>query len=120
MGVKTMYKINTMNIEDYNEIMSLWKNTDGIGLSGNDDSPIKNTLIAGPIQIGDKPEILVVRLRIVKGHDNKFYVHDIFVNELIKNKGNTIKAGSMGNPVGETSKSIAYIRNILHSIMNVK
>ena len=33
-----MYKINTMNIEDYNEIMSLWKNTDGIGLSGNDDS----------------------------------------------------------------------------------
>jgi len=82
--------------------------------------PIKNTLIAGPIQIGDKLEILVVRLRMVKGHDNKFYVHDIFVNDLIKNKGNTIKAGSTGNPVGESSKSIAYIRNILHSIMNVK
>jgi hypothetical protein len=85
-----------------------------------DGKPIKNTLIAGPIQIGDKPEILVVRLRMVKGHDNKFYVHDIFVNELIKNKGNTIKAGSTGNPVGESSKSIAYIKNILHSIMNVK
>ena len=82
--------------------------------------PIKNTLIAGPIQIGDKPEILVVRLRMVKGHNNKFYVHDIFVNELIKNKGNTIKAGSTGNPVGESSKSIAYVKNILHSIMNVK
>ena len=82
--------------------------------------PIKNTLIAGPIQIGEKPEILVVRLRMVKGHNNKFYVHDIFVNELIKNKGNTIKAGSTGNPVGESSKSIAYVKNILHSIMNVK
>jgi len=85
-----------------------------------DGKPIKNTLIAGPIQIGDKPEILVVRLRMVKGHDNKFYVHDIFVNELIKNKGNTIKADSTGNPVGESSKSIAYIKNILHSILNVK
>jgi len=85
-----------------------------------DGKPIKNTLIAGPIQIGDKPEILVVRLRMVKGHDNKFYVHDIFVNELIKNKGNTIKAGSTGNPVGKSSKSIAFIKNILHSILNVK
>jgi len=72
--------------------------------------PIKNTLIAGPIQIGDKSEILVVRLRMVKGHNNKFYVHDIFVNELLKNKGNTIKADSTGNPVGESSKSIAYIK----------
>jgi len=33
-----MYKIKTMDIEDYNEIMNLWKNTNGIGLSGNDDS----------------------------------------------------------------------------------
>jgi hypothetical protein len=85
-----------------------------------DGKPIKNTLIAGPIQIGDKPEILVIRLRMVKGHGNKFYVHDIFINELIKNKGNTIKADSTGNPVGESSKSIAYIKNILHSILNVK
>jgi ribosomal protein S18 acetylase RimI-like enzyme len=33
-----MYKIKTMVIEDYNEIINLWKNTDGVGLSGNDDS----------------------------------------------------------------------------------
>jgi len=33
-----MYKIKAMNIEDYNEIINLWKNTDGVGLSGNDDS----------------------------------------------------------------------------------
>ena len=82
--------------------------------------PIKNTLIAGPIQIGEKPEILVIRLRMVKGHNNKFYVHDIFVNELIKNKGNTIKAGSAEKSVGESSKSIAYIKNILQGILNVK
>jgi len=86
-----------------------------------DGKPIKNTLIAGPIQIGDKLEILVVRLRMVKGHNNKFYVHDIFVaDEIFKNKGNTIKAGSAGNPVGESSKSIAYIKSILHNIMTVK
>jgi ribosomal protein S18 acetylase RimI-like enzyme len=33
-----MYKIKTMTIENYNEIIKLWKNTDGVGLSGNDDS----------------------------------------------------------------------------------
>ncbi|GHV71647.1 hypothetical protein AGMMS49928_24390 [Spirochaetia bacterium] len=64
-----------------------------------DGKPIKNTLIAAPIRIGRRREILVVRLRIVKGHNNKFYVHDIFVvDELLKNKGNTIKAGSAGKP----------------------
>jgi hypothetical protein len=86
-----------------------------------DGKPIKNTLIAGPIQIGDRLEILVVRLRMIKGHGNKFYVHDIFVaDELLKKKGNTIKAGSAGNPVGGSSKSIAHIKNILHDILTVK
>jgi ribosomal protein S18 acetylase RimI-like enzyme len=33
-----MYKIKAMVIEDYIEIINLWKNTDGVGLSGNDDS----------------------------------------------------------------------------------
>jgi ribosomal protein S18 acetylase RimI-like enzyme len=33
-----MYKIRKMVIEDYNEIISLWKNTKGVGLSGKDDS----------------------------------------------------------------------------------
>jgi hypothetical protein len=78
-------------------------------------------LIAAPIQIGGKPEILVVRLRMVKGHDNKFYVHDIFIaDKVLKNKGNTIKASSTGNPVGGSSKNIAHIKNILHDILTVK
>ena len=33
-----MYKIEKMNIKDYEKIIDLWKNTDGVGLSGNDDS----------------------------------------------------------------------------------
>jgi hypothetical protein len=83
--------------------------------------PIKNTLIAAPIQIGGNPEILVVRLRMAKGHNNKFYVHDIFIaDRIVKNKGNTIKAGSTGNPVGGPSKSITHIKNILYDILNVK
>ena len=86
-----------------------------------DGKPIKNTLIAAPIQIGQRHEILVVRLRMVKGHDNKFYVHDIFIaDKMLKNKGNTIKAGSAGNPVGGSSKSIAHIKNILYDILTVK
>jgi len=58
---------------------------------------------------------------MVKGHDNKFYVHDTFsVGELAKNKGNTIKAGGTGRPVGEPGKSIARIKNMLHDILTVK
>jgi len=86
-----------------------------------DGKPIKNTLIVAPIQIGRRLEILVVRLRMVKGHDNKFYVHDIFTSEeLIKNTGNTVKAGSAGNPVGGSSKSIAHIKSLLLDIFTVK
>ena len=33
-----MYKIEKMDIKDYEEIISLWENTDGVGLSGSDDS----------------------------------------------------------------------------------
>jgi ribosomal protein S18 acetylase RimI-like enzyme len=33
-----MYKIRTMSIEDYDEVIDLWKNTPGVGLSGDDDS----------------------------------------------------------------------------------
>jgi N-acetylglutamate synthase len=33
-----MYKIKAMDIESYDEIINLWKNTDGVGLSGSDDS----------------------------------------------------------------------------------
>jgi hypothetical protein len=33
-----MYKIMKMDIKDYSEIINLWKNTNGVGLSGRDDS----------------------------------------------------------------------------------
>ena len=33
-----MYKIRLMNIGDYKEILNLWENTEGVGLSGKDDS----------------------------------------------------------------------------------
>ena len=35
---KEMYKIRKMVINDYNELITLWKNTDGIGINGYDDS----------------------------------------------------------------------------------
>ncbi|MDR1804484.1 MAG: GNAT family N-acetyltransferase [Treponema sp.] len=34
----SLYKIEKMNIENHEKIISLWKNTEGVGLSGNDDS----------------------------------------------------------------------------------
>ena len=33
-----MYRIRSMVIKDYDEIINLWKNTEGVGLSRNDDS----------------------------------------------------------------------------------
>jgi len=33
-----LYKIKAMDIKDYDEIINLWENTEGVGLSGSDDS----------------------------------------------------------------------------------
>jgi len=33
-----MYKIDKMDIKNYSEMINLWKNTKGVGLSGKDDS----------------------------------------------------------------------------------
>jgi len=33
-----MHTIEKMDIKDYEEIITLWKNTEGVGLSGSDDS----------------------------------------------------------------------------------
>ena len=33
-----MYKIRKMNIKDYSELINLWENTEGVGISGNDES----------------------------------------------------------------------------------
>jgi len=33
-----MYKIEQMDIKNYSEMINLWKNTKGVGLSGKDDS----------------------------------------------------------------------------------
>jgi len=35
-----MYKIEKMVIKNYSEMINLWKNTKGVGLSGKDDSKI--------------------------------------------------------------------------------
>ncbi|MCL2720461.1 MAG: hypothetical protein FWD47_03880 [Treponema sp.] len=122
-GVKTSFehRIYQNKLDSLPAIPEVIKKGKVIDIS-NDfvGKPIKNTLITAPIQIGENRKILVVRLRMVKGQDNKFYVHDIFVmKDLIKNKGNTVKAGSAGKPVGESSKSIARIDNIIQDILSV-
>ncbi|MCL2174471.1 MAG: hypothetical protein FWB73_00350 [Treponema sp.] len=123
-GVKTSFehRIYQNKLDALPAISAVIKLGKVIDISNDfDGNQIKNTFIAAPIQIGNRKEILVVRLRMVKGQDNKFYTHDIFtVNNLFKNIGNAIKAGSAGKPVGEPSKSIAYIKNILQDILNVK
>jgi len=68
-----MYKIKSMVIEDYNEINNLWKNTDGVGLSGSDDSrkSIKIFLEKNPntcFVIENKKEIIGT---IMAGNDGR-------------------------------------------------
>ena len=45
-----MYEIKKMSIEDYDEIIILWENTDGVGLSRSDDSKeaIEKFLLKNP------------------------------------------------------------------------
>ena len=83
-----------------------------------DGKPIKNILIAAPIRIGQKPEIVIARARQHKGDDSRFYFHDAYNLEQIQKMSDDIKSGGSDKSVG-LSRGIAHIKNVLHDIFSV-
>jgi len=68
-----MYRIKPMVIDDYDAIINLWENTDGVGLSGKDDSKksIKTFLEKNPntcFVVENKNEIIGT---IMAGNDGR-------------------------------------------------
>ena len=85
-----MFKIEKMNIKDYSEIWTLWENTEGVGLSGNDDSKesIKKFLSKNPdtcFIAKDKNEIIGT---IMAGSDGRRgHIYHLMVKPDYRKKG---------------------------------
>lgn len=80
-------------------------------LGGND---IVNHYWAGRARFADGDHLVFVRVREVKGREQRFYVHDVFSDELIK-KATPLtqeemalldQAGSIGNKTGRPGRSV--------------
>jgi hypothetical protein len=80
-----------------------------------DGRAITNILLAAPIQIDDEKAILLIRIRKHKGAENKFYIHDVYTIDDIKNMSDTFKPGGSDKSVG-LSRSIAHIKSVLRDI----
>lgn len=85
--------IREMNIDDYNDVISLWKRTEGIGLSEADDRENIKTFLnrnKGLSKVFIKDNIIVGA--VLCGHDGRRgYIHHLAVDG--KYRGN--KIGSM-------------------------
>ena len=85
-----MYKIRTMIIKDYNKIINLWKNTEGVGINDYDDSKnrIKGFLQRNPktcFVIEDNNEIIGT---IMGGNDGRRgLIYHLMVKSEYRNKG---------------------------------
>ena len=85
-----MYKIEKMDIKEYDEIITLWENTDGVGLSGNDDSKgsIKKFLSKNPdtcFVAKDKNEIIGT---IMAGSDGRRgHIYHLMVAPYYRQRG---------------------------------
>jgi ribosomal protein S18 acetylase RimI-like enzyme len=85
-----MYKIRLMKADDYDEIFDLWKNTPGVGLSGNDDSKESITKFIEKNQ--NTNFIAEVDKRIIgtimAGHDGRRgHIYHLVVKEEYREKG---------------------------------
>ena len=100
----------------------------GVLLSITDDfdgKPLKNTLIAAPVQIDGEKDIVIARLRTKKGDVSRFYLHEVHSYLDKKKESSTSKTGrqdsrstalkggsaiSAGKPV--MNRSEAFMHNI--------
>jgi len=85
-----MYKIKKMKIKYFNEIIELWKNSDGIGINDHDDSKfsLKKFIKRNPntcfIAVNNEKEIIGT---IIGGNDGRrgFIYHLLVKSEYRKN-----------------------------------
>jgi len=52
-----------------------------------DGKPINNFYFTAKVRIGGEDKIVFVRTRMPKESDNRFYVHEVFTEDEIKNAG---------------------------------
>jgi len=85
-----------------------------------DGKPIKNIILAAPIQIGDnKKSFLCIRLVKNVGDDNRLYIHEVFDMGDLKNTAIPFQTPG-AELTARPQRGIAIYLNILRNILNVK
>jgi len=81
--------------------------------------PIKNIILAAPIQIGNERSFLCIRLVKNIGNDNRLHIHEVFDIDDLKNTA--IPFQTPGTELtARPQRGIALYLNILRDILDVK
>ncbi len=79
-----------------------------------DGKPINNYYFLGTVKIDNEEKIVFVRVREAMGSASRFYVHEVYELEKIKNASRAFKTG----PLGDYRARPAFYENIVADFIN--
>ncbi len=79
-----------------------------------DGKPINNHYFSGTVKIDNEEKIVFVRVREAMGSASRFYVHEVYELEKIKNASRAFKTG----PLGDYRARPAFYENIVADFIN--
>lgn len=79
-----------------------------------DGKPINNYYFSGTVKIDNEEKIVFVRVREAMGSASRFYVHEVYELEKIKNASRAFKTG----PLGDYRARPAFYENIVADFIN--
>lgn len=95
------------------------KNGEYLGAMGDKDGkPIENHYFAASVKIGNANTIVLVRTRKTEGKPNRFYVHEVFTEEEIKEKGHQLVSNTP--PDGKFNGPFDFYKTIIAKYLAVK
>jgi hypothetical protein len=115
------HKFGQRKLDAVQAIPDAIKNGKVVSISDDfDGKPIKNTILAVPIQIGNNERsFLCVRLVKNIGSDNRLHIHEVFDTDDLKNTAIPFQTPGADLTV-RPQRGIAIYLNILRDILDVK
>ena len=85
-------------------------------LNDFDGKDIRNHYFAARIEHAGKTKLVFLRVRKAEGRNNQLYVHDVFVENEIKEKASSETNRRLNNPVRESLRNTDLYKSILQDI----
>lgn len=86
--------------------------------SDKDGKPIVNYYFAAPVEIGGERKLVFVRSRKASGTPNRFYVHEVFTEDEIRELGSQQTAPHLSAMAHRNASE--FYKKILAEVMNIK